>query len=118
MSSKKQKQVWKYLEANPTHTAVQVSKATGISYGYAYKLMRKEEAKDIIKKPQATNQKKVGGQNYVGLSVEPWQLMEQWMTKEEFVGFLKGSIFLSLGEKNPNDLGRAGNYMQKLLRMK
>jgi|TARA_R110002167_G_C12445249_1_gene631198 hypothetical protein len=118
MSSKKQKQVWKHLEKNPTDTAAQVSKATGISYGYAYKLMRKEEAKDIVKKPQPTNQKQVGGQHYVGLSVEPWASMETWMTKQEFIGFLKGGIFLALGEKNANDLGRAGNYMQKLLEIK
>ena len=33
--------VWAYLIANPLARPVDVSKATGVSYGYAYKLMSK-----------------------------------------------------------------------------
>ena len=78
-----------------------------------------EEAKSTGKKPQAANQRQVGGQHYVGLSVEPWAAMEAWMTNEEFVGFLKGNIIKYLArEKNANDLDKAGHYMQKLLEVK
>ncbi len=129
-SSPKADKVWAYLVKNKTATPAQVAKATGVSYGYAYKLMQKistpkevfiaeEEAKSTGKKPQAANQRQVGGQHYVGLSVEPWAAMEAWMTNEEFVGFLKGNIIKYLArEKNANDLDKAGHYMQKLLEVK
>ena len=90
--SPKAEKVWAYLGKNKTATPAQVAKATGVSYGYAYKLMqnissigengsvgttmRAEEAKSTAKKPQAANQRQVGGQHYVGLSVEPWAAME------------------------------------------
>jgi hypothetical protein len=134
MSTKKQSpkadKVWAYLVKNKTATPAQVAKATGVSYGYAYKLMQKigtpkevfiaeEEAKSTAKKPQAANLRQVGGEHYVGLSVEPWAAMEAWMTKDEFIGFLKGNIIKYLArEKNPNDLDKAGHYMQKLLEVK
>ena len=129
-SSPKADAVWAYLVEHKTATPAQVAKATGVSYGYAYKLMKKigtpkevfiaeEEAKSTAKKPQAANQRQVGGQHYVGLSVEPWAAMEAWMTNEEFVGFLKGNIIKYLArEKNVNDLDKAGHYMQKLLEVK
>ena len=128
--SPKAEKVWAYLGKNKTATPAQVAKATGVSYGYAYKLMQKigtpkevfiaeEEAKSTAKKPQAANQRQVGGQHYVGLSVEPWAAMEAWMTNEEFVGFLKGNIIKYLArEKNTNDLDKAGHYMQKLLEVR
>ena len=78
-----------------------------------------EEAKSTAKKPQTANLRQVGGEHYVGLSVEPWAAMEAWMTKDEFIGFLKGNIIKYLArEKNPNDLDKAGHYMQKLLEVK
>ncbi len=129
-SSPKADAVWAYLVEHKTATPAQVAKATGVSYGYAYKLMQKigtpkevfiaeEEAKSTAKKPQAANLRQVGGEHYVGLSVEPWAAMEAWMTKEEFIGFLKGNIIKYLArEKNPNDLDKAGHYMQKLLEVK
>ena len=129
-SSPKADKVWAYLVKNKTATPAQVAKATGVSYGYAYKLMQKigtpkevfiaeEEAKSTAKKPQAANLRQVGGEHYVGLSVEPWAAMEAWMTKDEFIGFLKGNIIKYLArEKNPNDLDKAGHYMQKLLEVK
>ena len=129
-SSPKADAVWAYLVKNKTATPAEVAKATGVSYGYVYKLMQKigtpkevfiaeEEATSTGKKPQAANLRQVGGEHYVGLSVEPWEAMEAWMTKDEFIGFLKGNIIKYLArEKNPNDLDKAGHYMQKLLEVK
>ena len=42
-SSPKADKVWAYLINNKTATPAQVAKATGVSYGYAYKLMQKIE---------------------------------------------------------------------------
>jgi hypothetical protein len=129
-SSPKADAVRAYLVKNKTATPAEVAKATGVSYGYVYKLMQKigtpkevfiaeEEATSTGKKPQTANLRQVGGEHYVGLSVEPWEAMEAWMTKDEFIGFLKGNIIKYLArEKNANDLDKAGHYMQKLLEVK
>lgn len=123
-----------YLKTNPNASPTMTSKVTGVSYGYAYKIVKQEqadraraevvtkhveEATSTGKKPQAANLRQVGGEHYVGLSVEPWEAMEAWMTKDEFIGFLKGNIIKYLArEKNANDLDKAGHYMQKLLEVK
>ena len=38
--SPKADKVWAHLNKNPTDTPTQTAKATGVSYGYAYRLMR------------------------------------------------------------------------------
>ena len=40
-TTKKAEKVWKYLLKNTLATPTQVSKATGVSYGYVHKLMSK-----------------------------------------------------------------------------
>jgi sugar-specific transcriptional regulator TrmB len=40
-SSPQAEKVWKYLLKNKLATPAEVSKATGVSYGYVYKLMKK-----------------------------------------------------------------------------
>lgn len=39
--SPKAEKVWKYLLKNKLATPAEVAKATGVSYGYVYKLMKK-----------------------------------------------------------------------------
>ena len=38
----------------------------------------------------------VGGNHYKDMGVQPWDLMEAALTKEEFVGFLKGTASSTL----------------------
>ena len=40
-SSPKAEKVWAYLVKNKLATPAEVAKATGVSYGYVYKLMKK-----------------------------------------------------------------------------
>jgi|TARA_R110000751_G_scaffold199038_1_gene303795 hypothetical protein len=70
-ASPKADKVWAYLVKNKTATPVQVSKATGVSYGYAYKIMQKigtpkevfvaeEEAKSTGKKLRPSGENSEG----------------------------------------------------------
>ncbi len=66
----------------------------------------------------ATNNQ-VGGTHYKTLSVEPWDAMQAWMTKEEFIGYLKGNVIKYLARtKGDDDLEKADHYMQKLFEVK
>ena len=60
----------------------------------------------------------VGGTHYKTMPVQPWEVMEAVLTKEEFIGFLKGNVLkysLRAGRKEgTNDANKARHYMMKL----
>jgi hypothetical protein len=64
------------------------------------------------------NVMQVGGTHYVSMPVQPWEVMEAVMTREEFIGFLKGNIIkysMRQGKKeDSDDVGKLQHYMAKL----
>ena len=64
------------------------------------------------------NVMQVGGTHYVSMAVQPWEVMEAVMTREEFIGFLKGNIIkysMRQGKKeDTDDIGKLQHYMAKL----
>lgn len=64
------------------------------------------------------NGMQVGGTHYVTMAVQPWDVMEAVMTREEFIGFLKGNIIkysMRQGKKlDSDDAGKLQHYMAKL----
>ena len=60
-----------------------------------------------------------GGTHYKTMPKQPWQVMEETLTHEEFIGFLKGSIikYEMRDGKKPgalDDAKKAQHYAQKL----
>jgi hypothetical protein len=59
----------------------------------------------------------VGGQHYKDMGIQPWAVMEAVLTKEEFVGFLKGNVIkyaMRQGKKDSDDANKARHYASKL----
>ena len=60
----------------------------------------------------------VSGTHYKDMPVQPWSVMESVLTRDEFVGFLKGNIIkysMRAGRKpGSDDAGKAQHYQQKL----
>jgi hypothetical protein len=59
----------------------------------------------------------IGGDHYKDMGVQPWDVMEAVLTKEEFVGFLKGNIIkyaMRQGRKDSDDAGKCLHYKHKL----
>lgn len=60
----------------------------------------------------------VNGSHYKDMEMQPWTVMEAVLTKEEFIGFLKGNIIkyaMRQGKKEgSDDAGKARHYKQKL----
>jgi hypothetical protein len=59
----------------------------------------------------------IGGDHYKEMGVQPWAVMEAVLTREEFIGFLKGNIIkysMRNGKKGEFDAGKCHHYMQKL----
>jgi hypothetical protein len=63
------------------------------------------------------NEYQVGGNHYRDLTLQPWELMEGILSKEEFVGFLKGNAIkyaMRQGRKDSDDANKARHYLAKL----
>lgn len=59
----------------------------------------------------------IGGTHYKELGVQPWDVMSAILTREEFIGFLKGNIIkyaMRQGKKDSDDARKCQHYMQKL----
>jgi hypothetical protein len=67
----------------------------------------------------SANDYQVGGDHYATMDLQPWHVMEAVLTREEFIGFLKGNIIkysLRDGRKPgaEDDADKARHYMDKL----
>ena len=60
----------------------------------------------------------VSGNHYKDMGIQPWTVMQAVMTKEEFIGYLKGNIIkyaMRQGKKEgSHDAGKALHYKHKL----
>jgi len=61
----------------------------------------------------------VGGDHYLKLEIQPWEVMRAWCTPEEYRGYQKCVIIAYLareGLKNGDeDILKAGDHMQELV---
>ena len=60
----------------------------------------------------------VSGEHYLNMDIQPWDVMAAVLTREEYIGFLKGNIIkysLRAGRKaGSDDVSKARHYMVKL----
>jgi len=67
---------------------------------------------------EAADLTQVGGTHYKDMGMQPWEVMENVLTSEEFEGFLKGNIIkysMRQGKKaGSDDAAKANHYMLKL----
>ena len=59
-----------------------------------------------------------GGSHYKDMGVQPWTVMEALLTRDEFIGYLKGNLIkygMRQGKKeDSDDAGKLQHYMVKL----
>jgi hypothetical protein len=61
----------------------------------------------------------IGGDHYNTMAIEPWEVLESVLTREEWIGFLKGTIIkysMRQGRKDEadDDAAKARHYSLKL----
>lgn len=65
------------------------------------------------------NKTQVGGDHYVSKSIQPWEAMEAWMSRDAFAGYLQGNVIKYIAryrDKNGvEDLKKASHYLAKLI---
>ncbi len=47
---------------------------------------------EIMANDQKADDLQAGGNHYKDLAIQPWHLMEDVLTREEFIGYLKGNL--------------------------
>lgn len=64
------------------------------------------------------DQRQVSGNHYKAMPIQPWSVMESVLTRDEFIGYLKGNVVkyaMRAGRKEgSDDAGKAQHYQQKL----
>jgi len=67
---------------------------------------------------EAADRTQVGGTHYKDMGMQPWEVMENVLTSEEFEGYLKGNIIkysMRQGKKEgSDDASKAQHYLMKL----
>jgi hypothetical protein len=61
-----------------------------------------------------------GGTHYKDMAVQPWSVMEAVLTREEFIGYLKGNVIkyaMRQGKKDSPDAEKCMHYAMKLQEM-
>ena len=74
-------------------------------------------------KPPPVNEIPIGGAHYAALSVQPWDAMESWLSREQFLGFCIGNAIKYLARFNATEPGKGGvqdlkkarHYIQKVI---
>ena len=65
------------------------------------------------------NSIQIGGDHYLKHQVQPWAAMVDWMSAEQFSGFLRGCIIKYIAryrdKSGVEDLKKAQHYLTKLI---
>ena len=64
------------------------------------------------------NDYQVGGDHYNRHNIQPWDAMQEWMSKQAFEGFLRGNAIKYLARdkgSNVEDLRKSKHYIEKLI---
>ena len=60
----------------------------------------------------------INGTHYKDMAVQPWDVMQNVLSEDEFIGFLKGNVIkysMRQGKKEgSDDAGKAKHYLMKL----
>ncbi|CAK0756478.1 hypothetical protein CCP4SC76_2780008 [Gammaproteobacteria bacterium] len=60
----------------------------------------------------------VGGKHYLK-KIQPWDAMEAWMSREQFIGFLRGNVIKYIARCDDKggieDLRKAEHYLNKMI---
>lgn len=78
---------------------------------------RTQRASQMLDRAERADAQQAGGDHYKSLAIQPWHLMEDLLTREEFIGFLKGNMIkyaMRQGRKDSPDHEKYLHYKQKL----
>lgn len=137
--TEKEERVWAYLVANRQASVDQVAEACDVEDDFVEAMMERIGSENwrenvspffeadipdtddgIVKTDdvaEGADAVQVGGSHYKDMTLQPWAVMEALLTREEFIGFLKGNIIkysMRQGHKGADDGDKGNHYIAKL----
>ena len=115
--------VVEYFQKYPDANKKEVAKMFGCSLSNTYtyqKIALGTHWSSVLSTPEPKlRDTQVGGDHYASKTVQPWDAMESWMSKEEFSGFLRGNVIKYVSRYQDKggleDLKKANHYLSKLI---
>jgi hypothetical protein len=109
----------KYPDADKKEVAAKFGCSLPNTYTYQ-KIATKTYWPSVLRSPEPNPRDiQVGGDHYSSKTVQPWDAMESWMSKEEFSGFLRGNVIKYVSRYQDKggleDLQKANHYLSKLI---
>ena len=85
--------------------------------------MREEEfnarLEKLIDSPKRASRTQQGGTHYLDMPIQPWEAMRAWMSREQFIGFLRGNVIKYVARYDAkggiDDLRKAEHYLDRLI---
>lgn len=62
------------------------------------------------------NGEQIGGTHYEDLGLQPWDVMQQWQSREAFRGYLWGNVLKYIARRQEvQDLKKAKHYLERYI---
>lgn len=117
--------VWAYILNNRQALPEEVADACGVERSLVERLISKIGTPEEVWRnpPPATKpsalERQEGGSHYQKMAVQPWQVMEAWLTPEEYRGYHKGVAIAYLARERQKggdgDIKKAIHHLQRLV---
>lgn len=118
-----------YFAEHPNASIGGAAKATGTTYGYAWKV--KQKIVQVLKRNPveivtasgqtlaSANDKQVAGSHYKDMAVQPWNVVDSW-PREQRIGYYRGGALkyiMRMGSKDQSatEIEKGVHYLEKLL---
>lgn len=116
--TEQEEQVWTYLLNNRNANVQDVAESLEMDEDFVRSCMDRIGSENWREPVDGgADSVQVGGSHYKDMPLQPWTVMEALLTREEFIGFLKGSIIkysMRQGHKGADDGGKGNHYIAKL----
>jgi hypothetical protein len=67
----------------------------------------------------ATQRRQEGGTHYLDMEIQPWDAMQTWMTKEQYIGYHKGTVIGYIARCDQKggllDIKKAAHHLEELI---
>lgn len=98
-----------------THNGIDIVKDTmyrGVSFDIDWTMLEERHTEPV-------DSIQIGGDHYKKMAIQPWNALKEWMTAEQFNGFLKGSAIVYLARCDSKggmeDIKKARHCLDKLI---
>jgi hypothetical protein len=117
----KSQKITTYLQDNPNAAASDVARKFKTHVTWVYALRKRMNNIEPEVKPATARQEQYGGDHYLNMGVQPWDVVDTWPIQQR-IGYYRGGALkyiMRMGSKDesPKEIAKGHHYMRKLLEL-